>query len=145
MVLQETYLFNATVRENLSYARPNATLEEVQAAAQRANAHRFIKQLPQGYDTVVGERGVKLSGGQKQRLSIARAFLHDPRILLLDEPTSSVEPETEALIQESLEELSDSRTTLVVTHRIALLRRAGASSSSVTVAWRRMAITRHCS
>jgi ABC-type multidrug transport system fused ATPase/permease subunit len=124
MVLQETYLFNATVRENVSYARPNATLEEVQAAAQRANAHRFIKQLPQGYDTVVGERGVKLSGGQKQRLSIARAFIHDPRILLLDEPTSSVEPETEALIQESLEELSDSRTALVVTHRIALLRRA---------------------
>ncbi len=124
MVLQETYLFNATVRENLSYARPNATLEQVQAAAQRANAHGFIKQLPQGYDTVVGERGVKLSGGQKQRLSIARAFLHDPRILLLDEPTSSVEPETEALIQESLEELSHSRTTLIVTHRIALLRRA---------------------
>jgi subfamily B ATP-binding cassette protein MsbA len=124
MVLQETYLFNATVRENLSYARPNATLEQVQAAAQRANAHGFIKQLPQGYDTVVGERGVKLSGGQKQRLSIARAFLHDPRILLLDEPTSSVEPETEALIQESLEQLSHSRTTLVATHRIALLRRA---------------------
>jgi ABC-type multidrug transport system fused ATPase/permease subunit len=124
MVLQETYLFNATVRENLSYARPKATLEQVQAAAQRANAHGFIKQLPQGYDTVVGERGVKLSGGQKQRLSIARAFLHDPRILLLDEPTSSVEPETEALIQESLEQLSHSRTTLVATHRIALLRRA---------------------
>jgi ABC-type multidrug transport system fused ATPase/permease subunit len=124
MVLQETYLFNATVRENLSYARPKATLEEVHAAAQRANAHGFIKQLPQGYDTVVGERGVKLSGGQRQRLSIARAFLHDPRILLLDEPTSSVEPETEALIHESLEELTDSRTTLIVTHRIALLRRA---------------------
>ena len=125
MVLQETYLFNATVRENLSYARPSATLEEVQAAAQRANAHEFIERLPQGYDTVVGERGVKLSGGQKQRLSIARAFLHDPRILLLDEPTSSVEPETEVLIQQSLEELSESRTTLLVTHRIALLRRAG--------------------
>jgi ABC-type multidrug transport system fused ATPase/permease subunit len=124
MVLQETYLFNATIRQNLSYARPEAAFDEVQAAARRARAHTFISQLPGGYDTVVGERGVKLSGGQKQRLSIARAFLHDPRILILDEPTSSVEPETEALIQASLEELSASRTTLVVTHRIALLRRA---------------------
>jgi ABC-type multidrug transport system fused ATPase/permease subunit len=124
MVLQETYLFNATIRQNLSYARPEAAFDEVQAAARRARAHTFISQLPEGYDTVVGERGVKLSGGQKQRLSIARAFLHDPRILILDEPTSSVEPETEALIQASLEELSASRTTLVVTHRIALLRRA---------------------
>ena len=124
MVLQETYLFNATIRQNLSYARPEAAFDEVQAAARRARAHTFISQLPEGYDTVAGERGVKLSGGQKQRLSIARAFLHDPRILILDEPTSSVEPETEALIQASLEELSASRTTLVVTHRIALLRRA---------------------
>lgn len=124
IVLQETYLFNATIRQNLSYARPEAAFDEVQAAAQRARAHTFIAELPQGYDTVVGERGVKLSGGQKQRLSIARAFLHDPHILILDEPTSSVEPETEALIQASLEELSASRTTLVVTHRIALLRRA---------------------
>ncbi|HEY5777840.1 MAG TPA: ATP-binding cassette domain-containing protein, partial [Terrimicrobiaceae bacterium] len=124
MVLQETYLFNATIRQNLSYARPEAAFDEVQAAARRARAHTFISQLPEGYDTVVGERGVKLSGGQKQRLSIARAFLHDPRILILDEPTSSVEPETEALIQASLEELSALRTTLVVTHRIALLRRA---------------------
>ena len=106
MVLQETYLFNATIRQNLSYARPEAAFDEVQAAARRARAHTFISQLPEGYDTVVGERGVKLSGGQKQRLSIARAFLHDPRILILDEPTSSVEPETEALIQASLEELS---------------------------------------
>ncbi len=124
MVLQETYLFNASIRENLSYARPQATFEDIQAAAQRAHAHSFITGLPQGYETLVGERGVKLSGGQKQRLSIARAFLHDPRILLLDEPTSSVEPETEALIQASLGELSAARTTLVVTHRIAFLRRA---------------------
>ena len=124
MVLQDTYLFNATIRENLCYARPDATLEEVEAAARRAHADTFIRNLPQGYETIVGERGVKLSGGQKQRLSIARVFLHDPQILLLDEPTSSVEPETEALIQASLEELSASRTTLVVTHRIALLRRA---------------------
>jgi ABC-type multidrug transport system fused ATPase/permease subunit len=124
MVLQETYLFNATVRENLSYARPSAPFEEVQAAAQRAHAHSFILKLPRGYETVVGERGVKLSGGQKQRLSIARAFLHDPCILILDEPTSSVEPETEASIQASLEELCTSRTTLLVTHRIGLLRRA---------------------
>jgi ABC-type multidrug transport system fused ATPase/permease subunit len=124
MVLQETYLFNASVRDNLRYARPGATFEEVQVAAQRAHAHLFITELPDGYDTIVGERGVKLSGGQKQRLSIARAFLHHPRVLILDEPTSSVEPETEALIQASLEELSASRTTLVVTHRIAFLRRA---------------------
>ena len=124
MVLQETYLFNTTIRENLTYARPEATFEEVQAAARRAYAHSFILELPHGYETMVGERGVKLSGGQKQRLSIARAFLHDPQILILDEPTSSVEPETEALIQASLEDLSASRTTLVVTHRIAFLRRA---------------------
>jgi ATP-binding cassette subfamily B protein len=124
MVLQETYLFNTTIRENLCYARPEATFEEVQAAARRAHADAFIRDLPQGYETIVGERGVKLSGGQKQRLSIARVFLHDPQILILDEPTSSVEPETEALIQASLEELSRSRTTLLVTHRIALLRRA---------------------
>jgi ABC-type multidrug transport system fused ATPase/permease subunit len=124
MVLQETYLFNATIRENLCYARPDATFAEVETAARRAHADTFIRNLPQGYETIVGERGVKLSGGQKQRLSIARVFLHDPQILLLDEPTSSVEPETEALIQASLEELSASRTTLVVTHRIALLRRA---------------------
>jgi ATP-binding cassette subfamily B protein len=124
MVLQETYLFNASIRENLSYARPEATFEDIQAAAQRAHADSFITELPRGYETLVGERGVKLSGGQKQRLSIARAFLHDPRILLLDEPTSSVEPETEALIQTSLEELSAARTTLVVTHRISFLRRA---------------------
>ena len=124
MVLQETYLFNTTIRENLSYARPEATFEEVQAAARRAHADAFIRDLPQGYETIVGERGVKLSGGQKQRLSIARVFLHDPQILILDEPTSSVEPEREALIQAALEELSRSRTTMLVTHRIALLRRA---------------------
>jgi ATP-binding cassette subfamily B protein len=124
MVLQETYLFNATIRENLCYARPEATFEEVQAAARRAHADAFIQDLPQGYETVVGERGVKLSGGQKQRISIARVFLHDPQILILDEPTSSVEPEMEGLIQASLEELSRLRTTLLVTHRIALLRRA---------------------
>jgi ABC-type multidrug transport system fused ATPase/permease subunit len=124
MVLQETYLFNSTVLENLSYARPDAPFEEVQAAARRAHADAFIRELPQGYQTIIGERGVKLSGGQKQRLSIARLFLHDPLILILDEPTSSVEPETEALIQAALEELGASRTTLVVTHRVALLRRA---------------------
>ncbi|HEY5811127.1 MAG TPA: ABC transporter ATP-binding protein [Terrimicrobiaceae bacterium] len=124
MVLQDTYLFNATIKENLSYAQQEAPFAEIQAAAQRAHAHPFISELPRGYETVVGERGVKLSGGQKQRLSIARAFLRNPRILILDEPTSSVEPETEGSIQTSLEELSTARTTLLVTHRIALLRRA---------------------
>jgi len=124
LVQQETYLFNDTVLENLRYARPEATKEEVQQAACRANAHLFIDQLPEGYATLVGERGVKLSGGQKQRLSLARAFLANPTLLLLDEPTSSVEPESEELIATAIEALAAERTTLLVTHRVSLLRRA---------------------
>jgi len=123
-VQQETYLFNASVLENLRYGRPDASLQEVEAAARAANAHAFISELPQGYDTLVGERGVKLSGGQKQRIAVARALLVDSPLLLLDEPTSAVEPESETLIIEGLERLMEGRTTLVVSHRLSLARSA---------------------
>jgi ABC-type multidrug transport system fused ATPase/permease subunit len=123
---QDNYLFDGTVRENLSYGRPGATEEEIFSAAESANAHDFILALPQGYGTQVGQNGVKLSGGQRQRLSLARAFLTVPRILLLDEPTASVEPESESLIHDAI--LSRTRggegTTVLVTHRIDLLRQA---------------------
>lgn len=124
LVSQETYLFNATIEENLRYAAPHADRAAVEAAARAAHADAFIAALPAGYDTIVGERGVKLSGGQRQRLSLARAFLADPAVLLLDEPTSAVEPESEEHIHRSLRELSRGRTTLLVTHRVSLLRRA---------------------
>jgi ABC-type multidrug transport system fused ATPase/permease subunit len=123
---QENYLFDGIVRDNLRYGKPDATTEEIEAAARSANAHDFILDLPQGYDTRVGQNGVKLSGGQRQRLSLARAFLTEPKILLLDEPTASVEPESESLIHESI--LKRTRegagTTILVTHRIDLLRQA---------------------
>lgn len=122
-VQQDTYLFNATIRENLLYAAADATDAELAAAAVEADADAFIRALPQGYDTIVGERGVKLSGGQKQRLSVARLFLAKAPILLLDEPTSSVEPGSEDAIHSAILSLSNGRTTLLVTHRIALLRR----------------------
>jgi ABC-type multidrug transport system fused ATPase/permease subunit len=123
---QDNYLFDGTVEENLRYGKPDATQDEVREAAHAANAHDFIIGLRAGYDTTVGQNGVKLSGGQRQRLSLARAFLTKPRILLLDEPTASVEPESEALIQESiLKRTHDGRgTTLLVTHRVDLLRQA---------------------
>jgi ATP-binding cassette subfamily B protein len=124
LVQQETYLFNETIAENIRYPRPDATDEEVVQAARQANAHGFIEGLPQGYATRVGERGVKLSGGQKQRLSLARAFLSNPAILLLDEPTSAVEPESEELIAAAIVALARERTTLLVTHRVSLLQRA---------------------
>jgi ABC-type multidrug transport system fused ATPase/permease subunit len=123
-VQQETFLFNATVLENLRYGRADATREEVEAAARAANAHEFIAGLPQGYETVVGERGVKLSGGQKQRVAVARALLSGAPILLLDEPTSAVEPESEALIIGGLERLMQGRTALIVSHRLSLARSA---------------------
>jgi ATP-binding cassette subfamily B protein len=123
-VQQETFLFNTSALENLRYGRPDATLGEVESAARAANAHRFLSALPEGYDTLVGERGVKLSGGQKQRLAVARALLTDPPLLLLDEPTSAVEPESEALIIEALERLMRGRTTLIVSHRLSLARSA---------------------
>ncbi len=123
MVLQEPFLFTGTVLENVRYARPEATLEEARTAAAAANALRFIEEeLPEGWNTEVGERGVRLSGGQRQRLCIARAFLADPRILILDEPTSAVEPESEWLIQQALQRLAQDRTTLIITHRLSMAR-----------------------
>lgn len=122
LVTQEPFLFNDTVRQNILFGRLDATEEEMETAARLANAHDFICDLPNGYDTLVGERGVKLSGGQKQRICIARAFLANPKVLLLDEATASVEPESEALIQAALERLMQGRTTVIVTHRLSLVR-----------------------
>lgn len=124
VVLQDTFLFNGTVRENLCYGKPDATDEEIVVAATAAYAHEFIAQLPQGYDTEIGERGVKLSGGQKQRLALARAILADPRILILDEATSSVDAEAEYLIQQALDEVMKGRTALVIAHRLSTIRNA---------------------
>jgi subfamily B ATP-binding cassette protein MsbA len=124
MVPQETVLFGGTIRENIAYGRLDATDEEIQAAAQAANAHDFIKDFPDAYDTVVGERGVKLSGGQRQRVAIARALLKNPAILILDEATSSLDSESERLVQEALEKLMQGRTTFVIAHRLSTVRRA---------------------
>lgn len=124
MVLQDPYLFHGTVLENIRYGTPDATLADVIAAARAANAHDFVCRLPHGYDTVVGERGHTLSGGERQRVSIARAILHDPRILILDEATSSVDTETERAIQEALERLIAGRTVFAIAHRLSTLRRA---------------------
>jgi len=121
---QDVFLFQGTVRENLAYGRPHATDEELERAARLAEAHEFICDLPQGYDTVVGERGQKLSGGQRQRLSIARAILKDPPLLVLDEATSSVDNETEAAIQRSLELVGRGRTVVVIAHRLSTVRHA---------------------
>jgi ABC-type multidrug transport system fused ATPase/permease subunit len=124
VVAQDVYLFNTSIAENLRLGRPDATLADVEAAARAANAHEFIAALPDGYDTVVGERGARLSGGQKQRLAIARALLKDAPVLLLDEATSSVDTETETLIQEALGRLMAGRTSLVIAHRLATIRKA---------------------
>ncbi|MBZ0114366.1 MAG: ABC transporter ATP-binding protein/permease [Thermoanaerobaculia bacterium] len=123
-VSQDVFLFQGTVRENLIYGRPAATADEIVAAARAAEAHDFILELPQGYDTVVGERGQKLSGGQRQRLSIARAVLKEAPILVLDEATSAVDNETEAAIQRSIARISHQRTTLVIAHRLSTIRSA---------------------
>ena len=123
-VQQETFLFNTSALENVRYGRPDATRAEVEAAARAANAHGFLSALPQGYDTLVGERGIRLSGGQKQRLAVARALLANTPLLLLDEPTSAVEPESEASIIEALERLMHGRTTLIVSHRLSLAQSA---------------------
>jgi ATP-binding cassette subfamily B protein len=124
IVLQNVFLFHGTARENILFGRPGATEEEMIEAAQVANAHDFIMELPEGYDTVIGERGVKLSGGQRQRIAIARAVLKDAPVLILDEATSSVDAETEALIQQALERLMVGRTTIIIAHRLSTIRSA---------------------
>ena len=124
IVLQDVFLFFGTVRENILFGNPDASEQEMVAAAKAANAHDFIEQLPKGYDTLVGERGVKLSGGQKQRISIARAILKDAPILILDEATSAVDTETELLIQQALERLMVGRTTILIAHRLSTIRNA---------------------
>jgi len=124
VVAQDVYLFSGSVRENIAYGKEGATDEEIEAAARLAGAHDFIAQLPDGYDTYVGERGVKLSGGQKQRVSIARLFLKNPPILILDEATSALDNESERLVQASLEELAKGRTTFTIAHRLTTIRNA---------------------
>src|SRR6185436_9792539 len=121
IVTQETYLFHDTIRRNLLYGRPSATQEELEAAAAAANIHDRISQLPEGYDTVVGERGYKLSGGEKQRLAIARVILKDPKILILDEATSSLDTTSERLVQAALEPLMEGRTTIAIAHRLSTI------------------------
>ena len=124
IVQQDVFLFSGTLKENILYGKPGATDEEVISAAMRANIHDYIMTLPNGYDTEIGERGVKLSGGQKQRISIARVFLKDPAILILDEATSALDNTTEVYIQKALDELCKGRTTLVVAHRLSTIRNA---------------------
>jgi ATP-binding cassette subfamily B protein len=124
VVSQETYLFHASVRDNLGFAKPDATDEEIEAAAEAARIHHVIAALPEGYDTVVGERGYRFSGGEKQRMAIARTILRNPPILVLDEATSSLDTETERLVQEALDRLSAGRTTIAIAHRLSTVRDA---------------------
>jgi ATP-binding cassette subfamily B protein len=124
VVSQETYLFHASVRENLRFAKPDATDEEVEAAADAARIHHVIAALPDGYDTMVGERGYRFSGGEKQRIAIARTVLRNPPILVLDEATSSLDTETERLVQDALDRLSEGRTTIAIAHRLSTIRDA---------------------
>jgi subfamily B ATP-binding cassette protein MsbA len=124
VVLQDNFLFDGTILENIRFANPEASLDEIKRVCSIANADEFIEKFPNGYDTVVGERGVKLSGGQRQRIAIARALLANPRILILDEATSSLDSESEALIQEGLRNLRQGRTTFVIAHRLSTIRSA---------------------
>jgi len=124
IVPQEPVLFSGPVAENIAYGRPEASPAEIEAAARAAHAHEFVERLPQGYATLVGERGVKLSGGQRQRIAIARALLKDPAVLILDEATSSLDAESERLIEAALELLLKGRTTLIIAHRLSTVRRA---------------------
>ena len=124
LVQQDVYLFDGTIGENIAYGKPGATAEEIAKAARRANIDAFIESLPQGYDTVVGERGSRLSGGQKQRVAIARVFLKNPKILILDEATSALDNESEEAVQESLEELARGRTTIIIAHRLSTIKHA---------------------
>ena len=124
VVSQETYLFHATVRENLRFAKPEATDSEVEDAARAAQIHELVATLPEGYDTVVGERGYRFSGGEKQRIAIARTILRNPPVLVLDEATSSLDTQTERLVQEALERLAEGRTTIAIAHRLSTVRDA---------------------
>jgi ATP-binding cassette subfamily B multidrug efflux pump len=124
IVLQTSLLFSVSVKENIAFGRPDATLDEIVEAAKAAQAHEFILELAQGYDTVVGERGITLSGGQRQRIAIARALLMNPHILILDDSTSSVDTQTERLIQKALNRLMEGRTTFIIAHRLSTVRRA---------------------
>lgn len=123
-VLQEPFLFSTTIRDNIAYGNPEATMEEIVDAATRAQAHDFIMEMPNGYDTLLGERGMGLSGGQKQRISIARAILINPSILVLDDATSAVDMQTEFKIQKALKEVMEGRTTFIIAHRISSLKHA---------------------
>jgi len=124
MVMQDVFLFNGTIRDNIRYSDLNASDEEIIHASIAARAHEFIMEMPEGYDTKIGERGIKVSGGQKQRLAIARAVLKNAPILILDEATSAVDNETEAEIQEALSELMKGRTSIVIAHRLSTIRNA---------------------
>ena len=124
IVQQDVYLFNASIKDNILYGRQDATFEEVVECAKMANVHEFVMSLPNGYDTIIGERGIKLSGGQKQRLSIARVFLKNPPMLILDEATSALDNITEIMVQKSLNQLSKGRTTIVVAHRLTTIKNA---------------------
>jgi ABC-type multidrug transport system fused ATPase/permease subunit len=123
MVPQEVILFGGTIKENIAYGRTHAGMDEIREAARKANALDFIESFPEGFDTVVGERGIKLSGGQRQRIAIARALLKDPKILVLDEATSSLDAESEQLVQQALDELMKNRTTIIIAHRLATIRK----------------------
>lgn len=125
-VTQDAYLFDGTIEENIRYGRPDASKEEIAAAAEAAHAHGFITEQPDGYQTLVGERGAKLSGGQRQRIAIARALLKDAPILLLDEATSALDSESEALVQKALETLMQGRTTIAIAHRLSTIEHADA-------------------
>jgi len=124
LVQQDVYLFSGTIKENILYGRLDATLEEMISASKSANAHDFVCSLEDGYDTIIGERGIKLSGGQKQRIAIARMFLKNPSILILDEATSSLDAKSEDVIKESIKELSKGRTCFIIAHRLATIRHA---------------------
>jgi ABC-type multidrug transport system fused ATPase/permease subunit len=124
LVPQDVLLFGGTIRENIAYGKPHATQEEIEEAARQAYAHEFISSFPEGYDTLVGERGIKLSGGQRQRIAIARAILKDPVILILDEATSSLDSASEALVQEALDNLMKNRTSFIIAHRLSTIRNA---------------------